>query len=63
MQRRGHTRTSFNKGTDHPRPQPQRVDASRDSIQGVGVVTAEAEPADRFAREKLLLIFGSLKFI
>jgi len=38
------------RGTDHPRPQPQRGGAAR--IPGGGVVTAEAEPADRIRRRE-----------
>ena len=43
------------RGTDHPRPQPQRGGAAR--IPGGGVVTAEAEPADRFGAGNFRLIF------
>ena len=53
-----------NGGTDHPRTQPQREALGTTDSNGGRVVTAEAEPAHRFGREKFpsdfALIFSVL---
>jgi hypothetical protein len=49
--------TSFNKGTDLPRPQPQREALGTTDAKGVGVVVKEAEGADDLGERNFRLVF------